>query len=126
MESELSVEITLQQCHQPISDEREQRLLYYQEEIKDSHNSSFVGSVSGQDMKNLWDMGSVEREEMPKSPMHFCIAMEFATHSGLPANLNFKSFEQVPWNSDHEQPNRGNAMNSEFIKHKVNLIIKVS
>jgi len=75
VESELSVEITLQQCHQPISDEREQRLSYYQEEIKDSHNSSFVGSVSGQDMKNLWDMGSVEREEMPKCPMHFCIAM---------------------------------------------------
>jgi hypothetical protein len=74
VESELSVEITLQQCHQPISDEREQRLSYYQEEIKDSHDSSFVGSVSGQDMKNLWDMGSVEREEMPKSPMHFCIA----------------------------------------------------
>ncbi|CAK9228355.1 unnamed protein product [Sphagnum troendelagicum] len=75
VEFELSVDITLQQCHQPISDEREQRLSYYQEEIKDSHNSSFVGSVSGQDMKNLWDMGSVEREEMPKSPMHFCIAM---------------------------------------------------
>lgn len=75
VESELSVEITLQQCHQPISDERDQRLSYYREEIKDSHNSSFVGSVSGQDMKNLWDMGSVEREEMPKYPMHFCIAM---------------------------------------------------
>jgi hypothetical protein len=54
-------------------------------------------------MKNLWDMGFVEREEIPKSSMHFCIAMklvwiamEFATHAGLPANPNFKSFEQVP------------------------------
>jgi len=52
--------------------------------------------------------------------------MEFATHAGLLANLNFKSFEQVPWNSDHEQSNWGNTMNSEFIKHEVDLIIKVS
>ncbi len=31
VESELSAEMTLQQCHQPISDEREQRLSYNQE-----------------------------------------------------------------------------------------------